>query len=68
MTSEKVDVDELWEKLKGMKQIRSDGIFYCRNQQGRKVVLLYNSEQGVYMMCDTDDCDLGKPDNFEERH
>jgi hypothetical protein len=62
------EAEEMWLKLKDMKRIPSDGIFYCRNVDGRKVVVLYNEAMGICMTCDTDDCDLGKPENFEERH
>lgn len=62
------DTDELFDKLKGFKQMRSDGIFYCKNKDGRKVVVLYNENEKLVMTCDTDDCDLGDPHNFVDRH
>lgn len=62
------EADEMWIMLKDLKHISSDGIFYCKNKEGRKVVVLYSKEDGVCMSCDTDDCDLGNEDNFKERH
>ena len=55
-----------WEILKDMQQIHADGIFFCKNPNGEKVVLLYSKENGIFMTCSVGECDHGLP--FSEKH
>lgn len=64
MSEEKIkdhddEVGIVWETLKDMRQIHADGIFFCKNQKGERVVLLYNASEAVFMTCNTGDCDHG---------
>ena len=53
------DADDMWLKLKDMRQLNADGIFFCKNDKGEKVVLLYHEGEKLILTCSVGDCDHG---------
>jgi hypothetical protein len=53
----------MWEHLKEFEQIEADGYFTCKHTDGRRVILLYNTERKIFLTCNYEEelC-------FEENH
>lgn len=58
--------EELWKKLTEFRQIHADGMFFCKNDKGSKILLLYHEGEKIFITCDIGECDHGL--DFEQRH
>lgn len=61
--SEKLTAETMWEHLKEFEHVEADGYFTCKHTDGRRVILLYNTERKIFLTCNYEEelC-------FEENH